>query len=363
MKDIDNKLLFSIFSIIIFGWIMVLSASYTRYEFSLFIKQGFFILTGISIGLFIIKRISISWFKANSNILYFLMIVALVMVFLPIDGNKVNGSIRWINFNIIGLPFKLQPSEIAKLVMIIAVARLINNQAIHSVYGTLKTAGTIIPVAMLLLLETDFGATILISITAFSMVFVAGTEKKPFIILIILMLVFLGVAIYFNENRLDRILAFISGDGIMDEQREQALLGIVRGDWLGSGIGGGLQKISKLAESHTDMIFAVTGEETGVTGMLSLFLLFIFIVYRGFAISRVAICKNRIFHSSLAFGISFWLAIQVMLNLSVNLSLIPPKGVTLPLVSYGGSSIIFAIISLAILLKIDIENKQRKINE
>jgi len=141
------------------------------------------------------------------------------------------------------------------------------------------------------------------------------------------------------------------------DQTKQALIGIARGEWSGTGIGAGIQKYVKLPEAHTDMIFAVIGEELGIFGMLGVLALYAFIIVKGFEISKVALQKGRKFSSYLANGICIWFSVQISVNVAMNIGLIPIKGWTLPLISYGGSSLIFAIIAIAILVRIDMENR------
>ncbi len=356
-KKLDYHLLSIIGAIIGIGFIMMLSASYDDslllYKQSAF-KQFIFIIFGCMLAALIINFDSINFIKKNILIFYGSVIVLLVLVFIPPIGSEVNGSERWIH-----LPFdlKLQPSEIAKLITIISMARILSIKEIRTTKGTIYATFALLPIVSLIISEVDFGATVLIFTTSFVIMFVAGAKKTPLIIELFVAITVTLILLYFSSNRSNRIMAFFDGTGDMDYQRQQSLIGIVRGDWLGTGIGFGIQKITKLSEAHTDMIFSVIGEETGIIGMLLLLLLYLFIFYKGFIIARQSIIMEYRFNSYLAFGITTWLSLQVIASLLVNLSLVPPKGFTLPLISYGGSSIVISIISLAILLKIDIENK------
>lgn len=359
MKLVDTKLLFAIIVIVIFGLIMVLSASYPKHGMHYFYLQFGYVSIGIIASIPLLYRwwnIDSYFLKNYSKVLYWLTIIALLSVFMPIDGNTVNGSTRWINFGIA----KLQPSEIAKLTMLIIAARFITEQKSHEYIGIFKILLYLFGMVTLLLFEADFGATIIIAMTIIAMVFVAGIKIRVLFIVMLISVAVLALLIFLTDNRFDRIAAFFTGDGTaLDSQRLQALIGIVRGDIFGIGIGGSLQKLGALPEAHNDMIFAIIGEETGVIGMLVLVLLFAYIFYKIFKISRDCLKKSRPFQGYLAFGIGFILSTQTMLNLSVSLSLVPPKGITLPLISYGGSSMLFTIIMLAIILKIDIENKEK----
>jgi cell division protein FtsW len=358
MNTIDKSLLFAILSTIIFGLIMVLSASFPEYQFAKFNKQLFFVSAGFIIAIpFVLGMLGLGseFLKTHPIIVYVLTSLLLLAVFLPIDGNSVNGSTRWINLQV----FKLQPSEIAKLIVITSMAIVLVKYKTHDWHGTALTFAVLLPFSGLLLAETDIGATLLIIITAITMVFVAGTQTKYLLFTGVVVALLLVVGVYFFlDNRVDRIMAFLTGEGVMDTQRASAMMGIMRGGWLGVGIGGSLQKLGSLPEAHNDMILAVIGEEMGGFGILLLLFLFAYIYYKGFKISREAMQLGRHFQSFVAFGISALLTAQTLLNFSVNLSLVPPKGVTLPLISYGGSSIVMVIVMMAILLRIDKENKQ-----
>jgi cell division protein FtsW len=357
MNLIDKKLLFAIILLISFGLIMLLSASFTKFGFSKFITQGVFIFIGTVVIIALWNNflgVGIDFLKNHPALIYWITAFLLLLVFAPIEGNHTNGATRWITFP----GFKLQPSEIAKLSIVISMAAILTKYKVHDKKGTLFTVATLIPFSALLLKETDVGATLLIALTAFTMVFISGTRLKYLFLVGLLLVILLVIGIYVSlDNRVDRIAAFLANDGVMDSQRASAMLGVVRGEFFGVGIGGSLQKLGKLPEAHNDMILAIIGEETGSFGLLFLLFLYAFIYYKGFKISRLALKLGKSFYSHLAFGITFILSIQTLLNFSVNLSIVPPKGVTLPLVSYGGSSAVMTIIMLGILLKIDAENK------
>ena len=286
------------------------------------------------------------------------------MVFFPPPiGHTVNGSTRWINF----VFFKFQPSELMKLSMVLFMAGFLIRQEkdIRKPWkGFLKTLVIIGIADFLLLLETDFGATLIISLTALAMLYAAGVFLKQLSIVTAGLFAFVGVFIYLNPNRIARLTSFwvddfwASNDAKV-HQTQQALIGIARGDWFGTGIGAGIQKYSLLPERHTDMIFAVIGEELGILGMMFVLLSFLFILLKGFKIAKVALQKGRYYSSYVVFGICTWFAMQITVNIGMNLGLLPPKGFTLPLLSYGGTSMIFAIISLAIILRVDMENRTK----
>ena len=358
----DKALLSSILALLIFGWLMSFSASLAYFSsYSFFFKQTIFISAGLVAGLIILNT-PISTLQKYSIPLFILSLILLTVVFFPPPiGHTVNGSTRWINF----VFFKFQPSELMKLSMVLFMAGFLIRQEkdIRKPWkGFLKTLVIIGIADILLLLETDFGATLIISLTALAMLYAAGVFLKQLSIVTAGLFAFVGIFIYLNPNRIARLTSFwvddfwASSDAKV-HQTQQALIGIARGDWLGTGIGAGIQKYSLLPERHTDMIFAVIGEELGILGMMFVLISFLFILLKGFKIAKIALQKGRYYSSYVVFGICTWFAMQITVNIGMNLGLLPPKGFTLPLLSYGGTSMIFAIISLAIVLRVDMENR------
>ena len=360
----DKALLSSILALLIFGWIMSFSASLAYFSsYSYFFKQTLFISAGLFAGLIILNT-PISILQKYSIPLFILSLILLAVVFFPPPiGHTVNGSTRWINL----VFFKFQPSELMKLSMVLFMAGFLIRQEkdIRKPWkGFLKTLVIIGIADLLLLLETDFGATLIISLTAMAMLYAAGVFLKQLTIVTSGLFIMVGIFIAFNTNRIARLTSFWvedfwGSDDPKNHQTQQALIGIARGDWFGTGIGAGIQKYSLLPERHTDMIFAVIGEELGVLGMLFVLLSFLFILLKGFAIAKIALQKGRLYSSYVVFGICTWFAMQITVNIGMNLGLLPPKGFTLPLLSYGGTSMIFAIISLAIILRVDMENRTK----
>jgi len=360
----DKSLLFTILALLIFGWIMSFSASLAYFSsYSYFFKQTFFISAGLFAG-FIVLNTPISILQKYSIPLFILSLLLLAVVFFPPPiGHTVNGSTRWINL----VFFKFQPSELMKLSMILFMAGFLIRQEkdIRKPWkGFVKTLVIIGLADILLMLETDFGATLIISLTAMAMLYAAGVYLKQLSIVTSLLFIFVGIFIAFNPNRMARLTSFWVDDfwGSTDpkvHQTQQALIGIARGDWFGTGIGAGIQKYALLPERHTDMIFAVIGEELGFVGMLFVLLSFLFILLKGFSIAKVALQKGRQYSSYVVFGICTWFSMQITVNIGMNLGLLPPKGFTLPLLSYGGTSMIFAIISLAIIVRVDMENRTK----
>jgi len=359
----DKALLSAILMLVIFGWIMMLSASLAYFDsYTYFYKQTLFIFMGLSAGLITLNT-PISVLQKYSIPLFILTIVLLAVVFLPSPiGHSANGSTRWINF----VYFKFQPSELMKLSMVLFMAGFLIRQEkdLRKPWmGFLKTLLIIGIADLLILFETDLGATLIVSLTALAMLYAAGSYLKQLGIVTFSLFALVGVIIINYPNRLNRLVSFWSEDLWRSDakiyQTQQALIGIARGDWFGTGLGAGIQKYYLLPERHTDMIFAVIGEELGVLGMLFVLLSFLYILLKGFSIAKLALQKGRHYSSYVVFGICTWFAMQITVNIGMNLGLLPPKGFTLPLLSYGGTSMIFSIIALAIVLRVDMENRTK----
>jgi len=344
---------------------MMLSASLAHFDsYTFFYKQTLFIFMGLSAGLITLNT-PISVFQKYSIPLFILTIILLAIVLLPSPiGHSANGSSRWINF----VYFKFQPSELMKLSMVLFMAGFLIRQEkdLRKPWiGFLKTLLIIGIADLLILFETDLGATLIVSLTALAMLYAAGSYLKQLGIVTFGVFALVGVIIINYPNRLDRLVSFWSEDLWRSDdkiyQTQQALIGIARGDWFGTGLGAGIQKYYLLPERHTDMIFAVIGEELGVLGMLFVLLSFLYILLKGFSIAKLALQKGRHYSSYVVFGICTWFAMQITVNIGMNLGLLPPKGFTLPLLSYGGTSMIFSIIALAIVLRVDMENRTKYI--
>ncbi len=358
----DKNLLLVILVLTLFGLIMTFSASAHLDGMSKVIKQGGFIVLGLGVGFFILKT-PISFLKDHSKNLFVVTLVLLGIVLLPDPiGFEANGSRRWINL----ILFKFQPSEMMKLTMVLFMAGFLirqEKQVTGSLTGIGKTLLIVASSGLLTMLETDLGVTIIITLTALSMLLIAGSFIKALIMTGAGLLSIVGIWLYIDGGvRWIRMTEFWqielwANNSEKVYQTKQAMLAIGRGDWTGTGLGAGIQKYIKLPESHTDMIFAIIGEELGVVGMLFVLFSFAYILNKGFNIAKEALKHGRKYSSYVAFGISTWFSMQVGVNIAMNLGLMPIKGFTLPLISYGGSSMIFSMIALAIILRIDMENR------
>jgi len=284
----------------------------------------------------------------------------LVLVLVPGFGREVNGARRWI-----ALPlFSVQPSELMKLAAILYAADYTARKA--SVLksfrkGLLPMLAVMLLVSWLVLREPDFGALVVIAVSAFAVLFLGGMNGRHFFALVGMLIAGFAILVVVSPYRLHRIFGYMDpwadpfGRGY---QLSHALIAFGRGEWLGVGLGASVEKLHYLPEAHTDFLLAVVGEELGFVGVLAVIVLFGWIVARAFAIARQAAEHERHFAALAAHGIGIWIGFQAFINMGVNMGLLPTKGLTLPLMSYGGSGLIVNCVALAILLRIDWENRQ-----
>lgn len=355
-KNIDLILLISVIAISIFGIIMIYSSSniWAEYKFNDAFKylkmQGLFLIVGIVL-MIIISKIPYKYYLDKANIILVICFVLLILVLIPGIGKIRNGSRSWFGVGGLGI----QPSEFMKLALIIFISKYLhknerNNISIKKdilpiLFITLLTFG-------LIMLQPDFGTGVIIVMSIIGILFISGLKMKFFIIAGLVGVVGAVVLILIAPYRFERILSFINpwvdplGTGF---QAIQSLFAIGPGGLLGLGLGNSIQKHFYLPEPQTDFIFAIISEEFGFLGVLIVSALFLTIIYRGMKISLTA---KDLFSKYLSFGITFSLAFQALLNLMVVVSLIPITGVTLPFLSYGGSSLLITLCSMGILLNI-----------
>jgi len=298
--------------------------------------------------------VPIRFWISTGPLMLLIAFVMLLVVLAPGVGYSANGSTRWIRLGVLNL----QASEPARLCLMIYLAGYLvrQNRSIREQFsGFLKPIGVLVIASSLLLLEPDLGAAIVLVTTAFAMMFVAGARFRDFTLFAGLGLVAAGLLVVTKEYRLERLTGFM--DPWADPfdtgfQLTQSLIAIGRGEWIGVGLGEGVQKLFYLPDAHTDFVFAVFAEEFGLIGSLFLISLFAALLWRIFRIAMRAANADRFFEAYLAIGIGTWLGLQAFINLGVNMGLLPTKGLTLPLVSYGRSSMIVAMISIGILFRI-----------
>jgi cell division protein FtsW len=284
----------------------------------------------------------------------------LALVLVPGVGREVNGSRRWIPL----LVANFQPSELMKLFVTMYVADYTMRKAAllnNFTRGFLPMLIVMLAVGGLLLREPDFGAFAVIAAIAISILWLGGINGRIFLGLLLLLVVGFVLLIWSSPYRLQRIVGFMDpwadpfGKGY---QLSHALIAFGRGEWFGVGLGASVEKLLYLPEAHTDFLLAVIAEELGFVGVLTVVGLFAWLVLRAFGIGKEAIANERYFSSLLAQGIGIWLGVQGIINMGVNMGLLPTKGLTLPLLSFGGSGILANCIALAVLLRIDWENRR-----
>lgn len=360
----DKWLLFSVFAIVAMGLLMVASSSIVISEqhfanpFHYLFRQFCYLLLGFIVALVIVRIDSRVWLQISGPALLFVMFL-LLLVLIPGIGHSVNGSYRWLGLG----PVRLQVSEVAKLVTIIYMAGFLvrrQTEVQTQFSGFMKPMIILGIISVLLLKEPDFGAMVVISTTALAMMFIAGVPLRQFLLLLLVVFVAITILAVSSPYRLARLTSFLNPwanqfDG--GYQLTQSLIAFGRGGLTGVGLGESVQKLFYLPEAHTDFLFAVLAEELGLVGILVTIALFVIIATRGFMIARYAELKNKYFSAYLAYGLTLCLIFQVMINIGVNTGLLPTKGLTLPLMSSGGSSMLTSCAAIALLLRIDHENR------
>ena len=300
------------------------------------------------------------WWQKAAPWLFVLGVSLLIMVLIPGLGREVNGARRWLALPVISA----QPSELVKLAAVLYAADYTARK--HSVMksfkkGLLPMLAVMLLVSWLLLREPDFGALVVIAVTAFGILFLGGMNGRHFAALVGMLGAGFAVLVIASPYRMQRIFGFMDpwsdafGKGY---QLSHALIAFGRGEWLGVGLGASVEKLHYLPEAHTDFLLAVIAEELGFVGVALVIGLFVWIVARAFTIGRQATQNERHFASLAAQGIGIWIGFQALVNMGVNMGLLPTKGLTLPLMSYGGSGLVVNFVALAILLRIDWENRQ-----
>lgn len=344
------------------GLVMVVSSSITVADrqmgspFHFAARQGVFLAAGILVG-WVALRVPLSVLETLSRVALLGVFVLLFMVFVPGLGYSVNGSMRWIDLGPVGF----QVAEAAKLLMVVFVAGYLVRQekALQERFmAPFKPLLLALLASGLLLVQPDYGAAVLLLAITGGMVWLAGARFRYLAILGLTVLPLMASAALLEPYRLRRLTSFMNpwsdpyADGF---QLTQALIAVGRGEWLGVGLGGSVQKLFYLPEAHTDFIFAVLAEEMGLLGVVAVLALFGVLVGRGFWLGWRALEGGRPFAAYLAYGIALWIGLQVLISVGVNLGVLPTKGLTLPFISYGGSSLLVMCLSVGLLLRVGIE--------
>lgn len=324
-------------------------------SFYFIIRQAAYIGIGLIVAL-AVANVPMAWWLRSGWLLLFAAFALLILVLTPL-GVSVNGSTRWIPLGI----FNVQVSEPAKLFLIAYLAGYLvrrQDEVNHNWSGFLKPVAVLGLAAFLLVIEPDFGATVVLMAAALGMIFLSGVRLSRFLPLIVVC-IGLGIAlIVFQPYRLKRVVAYL--DPWKDQfdtgyQLTQSLIAFGRGEWLGVGLGNSVQKLFFLPEAHTDFIFSIFAEEFGLGGSLSMLALFGLLIYVGFRIAFKAAEAGQLFSSYFAYGVTLMLGLQAFINMGVSTGLLPTKGLTLPLVSYGGSSMLTSCACIGVLARVEME--------
>jgi cell division protein FtsW len=365
----DQSLLWSVVLLVLLGTVMVYSASitladgkkYANYSSTYFLMRHVFSLAiAVFAGLIAYRLPTKVWDKV-APLLFIITVLMLIAVLIPGLGKAVNGSKRWLPLGIMNF----QPSELMKFVAVIFAAHYTvrRQEYLHSFLKGFLPLGAIVGlVGALLLLEPDMGAFMVVAAIAMGILFLGGINAKLFSYLILVGIGAFGLIVATSKFRRERIFAFLNP---WTEEHAQgkayqlthSLMAFGRGEWFGVGLGGSIEKQHYLPEAHTDFILAVIGEELGFVGVLVVIIVFYYVVRRCFMIGRTCLQLDRSFAGLVAKGIGIWIGWQCFINMGVNLGLLPTKGLTLPLVSYGGSGLLMNAVAIGVLLKIDAENR------
>lgn len=361
-RHCDAALMISVMLLLGIGLVMVASSSIEIAEkmtgdpLYYFKRQFVFVLLGASAG-FVMTKIRLVHWESVSILLLFFMIGLLGLVLVPGLGKTVNGSTRWLALG----SFGLQVSEIVKLLLIIYLAGYTirqDKQIRNSFIGLLKPMLILGVLLVLLLLEPDFGAATVLLVVALGMFYLAGVNIWKFGVLIIACvpaMVFVAIS---SPYRVERFTAFLNpwldpyDSGF---QLTQSLIAIGSGSWMGLGLGASVQKLFYLPEAHTDFVFAVIAEELGLLGVIVILALFIVLVYRCFVIGRLAEIRGMRFGAQVCYGTGMWLGLQTFVNIGVSMGMLPTKGLTLPLISAGGSSLLAVCMAIGLVLRVHVE--------
>jgi len=363
--EIDRALLGCVLVLLAFGLVMVASASVSVAEehnqgpLHYFIRQGIYLLPALVAGL-VAFRMPLRVLRALSVPLLVFGLFLLMLVLIPGVGHEANGAIRWLPLGVVNL----QVSEVARVCLLIYMAAYLERcgVALQHSFKPLVVPGVVLTLtAMLLLAQPDFGALVVLFTTLGSLLFIAGL---PLLVVFLMMLAGGGLVyqlIFSSPYRLERFTAF--RDPWADPfdtgfQLTQSLIAVGRGEWFGVGLGNSVQKLFYLPEAHTDFLFAVLAEELGFIGMAVVIALYTFIVLRACLIGSASLRVGQRFGGLLAYGIAVSIALQAFINMGVNLGLLPTKGLTLPLMSYGGSSLVMSVALIGLLLRIDCERRE-----
>ena len=370
VRGYDQSLIWVIITLLLWGLVMVYSASIAMPDnpkFALYSHTHFVMRHAMSISVALVAallafQVPVDRWEKAAPWLFIVSLLFLIAVLLPFVGKGVNGARRWISLGILNF----QPSEYAKLAVLLYAANYMDRKmAVKERFflAVLPMAAAVAVVGLLLLAEPDMGAFMVIAVIAMGILFLGGVNARMFFLIATILVVAFGLMIALSDWRRERIFAYLDpwsekhalGKGY---QLSHSLIAFGRGEIFGVGLGGSVEKLHWLPEAHTDFLLAVIGEEFGLVGVLIIIGFFLWMTRRIMSIGRQAIVLDRIFAGLVAQGVGIWMGFQSFINMGVNLGALPTKGLTLPLMSYGGSAILMNMVALALVLRIDYENRQ-----
>jgi cell division protein FtsW len=369
-QSADFAMLWVVAALLLIGLVMVYSASIALPDSSRFanyapthflLRHLMAMLIGVAAGL-VAFAVPVREWQAWSKWLFLIGLVLLVIVLIPGVGKSVYGARRWLSLYV----FNLQPSELMKLFVVLYAAdyTVRKQDSMQSVRkGFLPMGAAVVLVGLLLLLEPDMGAFVVIAAIAMGLLYLGGVNGRLFAALVVIAGTTFSLLIWLSPWRRERIFAYLDpfdeantlGKGY---QLSHSLIAFGRGELFGVGLGGSVEKLHYLPEAHTDFLLAVLGEELGLVGVMVVIALFFWLTRRAFEIGRQSIKLERTFAGLVAKGIGLWIGLQAFINMGVNTGLLPTKGLTLPLMSYGGSGVLVNCVAIAVLLRVDYENRQ-----
>lgn len=370
VRGFDQPLVWVTVAVLMWGMVMVYSASiampdnprFANYAHTHFLVRHLVSITVAFVAALIAFQIPIRTWERMAPWLFVASLVLLMLVLIPFIGKGVNGARRWIALGIMNF----QPSELAKFAVVLyASDYMVRKMDVKERFfrAVSPMALAVAVVGLLLLAEPDMGGFMVIAVIAMSILFLGGVNARMFFLIAAILVVAFGLMIALSEWRRERIFAYLDpwtekyalGKGY---QLSHSLIAIGRGEIFGVGLGGSVEKLHWLPEAHTDFLLAVIGEEFGLVGVLVIIALFLWLTRRIMHIGRQAIALDRVFAGLVAQGVGIWMGFQSFINMGVNLGALPTKGLTLPLMSYGGSAILINLVAIAVVLRIDYENRQ-----
>jgi cell division protein FtsW len=370
LSSFDRTLVCVVVALLALGLVMVYSASvampdnpkFARYTPTYFLSRHLLFLAIAVVAALVAVQVPVAAWEKLSPWIFVAALLLLVVVLVPFIGKGVNGARRWIPLGFMSF----QPSELAKLaIAMYAAGYMVRRMDVKEnfVRAVVPMAVAIAIVGLLLLAEPDMGAFLVIATIAMGILFLGGVNGRMFLLITAILIGAFVLMITFSDWRRERIFAYLNP---WDEkytlgkayQLSHSLIAFGRGEIFGQGLGGSVEKLHYLPEAHTDFLLAVIGEELGFVGVACVIVAFFWLARRLFHIGRQAIALDRVFAGLYAQGIGIWMGGQAFINMGVNLGVLPTKGLTLPLMSYGGSAIVMNLVALAIVIRVDLENRQ-----